>query len=391
MEIVILPDNEAIGSLGADAIGNLLQRKPDAVLGLATGSSPLAIYDELAARCARRHACRSPRPAVSPSTSTWGCPPTTRSPTGTSSTRTSCPGSTSRQAPSRARTGWPRTSPPLCAAYEAAMARGRRGRPADPGHRHRRAHRLQRAGLLAGLAHPDQDADPADPDRQRPILRRRPGRGAHALPDPGPGHHHVRPARRAGRDRHAARPRRCTTWSRARSARCGRATILQHHPHVTVLLDERGREPAAAGRLLPRDLPGQAGLAGHLSPSSDHPTRPPTARGSRHVDHRRYRRHRSRSCCGRAGSTSTEAGCARSGAGAPAAARPTSSWARSRWCPGSWTCTCTAAAAGRSRRRTVERASHGDGGRPAPPARHHHDDRLAGHRPSRRAAARRCG
>jgi len=49
MEIVILPDNQAIGSLGADAIGALLTRKPDAVLGLATGSSPLAIYDELAA------------------------------------------------------------------------------------------------------------------------------------------------------------------------------------------------------------------------------------------------------------------------------------------------------------------------------------------------------
>ena len=42
----------AIGRLGADAIGDLLQRRPDAVLGLATGSSPLAIYDELAARCA---------------------------------------------------------------------------------------------------------------------------------------------------------------------------------------------------------------------------------------------------------------------------------------------------------------------------------------------------
>ncbi|HEY5880373.1 MAG TPA: glucosamine-6-phosphate deaminase [Nakamurella sp.] len=52
MEIVILPDNAAIGSLTADAITDLLQRKPDAVLGLATGSSPLAIYDELAARCA---------------------------------------------------------------------------------------------------------------------------------------------------------------------------------------------------------------------------------------------------------------------------------------------------------------------------------------------------
>ena len=52
MEIIILPNSEAIGALGADAIGNLLRRKPEAVLGLATGSSPLRIYDELAARCA---------------------------------------------------------------------------------------------------------------------------------------------------------------------------------------------------------------------------------------------------------------------------------------------------------------------------------------------------
>ncbi|ACV77370.1 glucosamine-6-phosphate deaminase [Nakamurella multipartita] len=52
MEIVILPDTTAIGALAADAIVNLVQRKPDAVLGLATGSSPLAIYDELAARYA---------------------------------------------------------------------------------------------------------------------------------------------------------------------------------------------------------------------------------------------------------------------------------------------------------------------------------------------------
>jgi len=52
MEIMILPDTAAIGRLAADAIGSLLAGKPDAVLGLATGSSPLAIYDELAARCA---------------------------------------------------------------------------------------------------------------------------------------------------------------------------------------------------------------------------------------------------------------------------------------------------------------------------------------------------
>ena len=51
MEVVILADVKEIGRVAADAIGALLGRKPVAVLGLATGSSPLAIYDELAARC----------------------------------------------------------------------------------------------------------------------------------------------------------------------------------------------------------------------------------------------------------------------------------------------------------------------------------------------------
>lgn len=51
MEVVIAPGPE-LGRLAADAIEKLLRRQPDAVLGLATGSSPLAVYDELA----RRHA-----------------------------------------------------------------------------------------------------------------------------------------------------------------------------------------------------------------------------------------------------------------------------------------------------------------------------------------------
>lgn len=51
MEVVIAP-GPALARLAADAIEALLRRRPDAVLGLATGSSPLAVYDELA----RRHA-----------------------------------------------------------------------------------------------------------------------------------------------------------------------------------------------------------------------------------------------------------------------------------------------------------------------------------------------
>jgi glucosamine-6-phosphate deaminase len=51
MEVVILQDSKAIACLAADAIVSLLARKPTGALGLATGSSPLAIYDELASRC----------------------------------------------------------------------------------------------------------------------------------------------------------------------------------------------------------------------------------------------------------------------------------------------------------------------------------------------------
>jgi glucosamine-6-phosphate deaminase len=51
MEVIIGEDAEGIGVVAADAITALVDRKPAAVLGLATGSSPLPIYDELAARC----------------------------------------------------------------------------------------------------------------------------------------------------------------------------------------------------------------------------------------------------------------------------------------------------------------------------------------------------
>lgn len=50
MEVVILPGSRPIAALAADAIEVLLRRKPDAVLGLATGSSPLPVYEELAGR-----------------------------------------------------------------------------------------------------------------------------------------------------------------------------------------------------------------------------------------------------------------------------------------------------------------------------------------------------
>ena len=49
MEVVIAPADE-LARLAADAVEGLLRADPETVLGLATGSSPLAVYDELARR-----------------------------------------------------------------------------------------------------------------------------------------------------------------------------------------------------------------------------------------------------------------------------------------------------------------------------------------------------
>ncbi len=51
-EVVILPTKEAAGDLVADAIVRLVTSTPDAVLGVATGSTPLPVYRSLAARTA---------------------------------------------------------------------------------------------------------------------------------------------------------------------------------------------------------------------------------------------------------------------------------------------------------------------------------------------------
>lgn len=50
MEVVILDTPEAAGAYGADRVERLVRRKSEAVLGLATGSSPLPVYQELARR-----------------------------------------------------------------------------------------------------------------------------------------------------------------------------------------------------------------------------------------------------------------------------------------------------------------------------------------------------
>ncbi|MFI6851710.1 glucosamine-6-phosphate deaminase [Streptomyces sp. NPDC050416] len=50
MEVVIVPDAKAGGELIAEAMAQLLRRKPGALLGVATGSTPLPVYEALAAK-----------------------------------------------------------------------------------------------------------------------------------------------------------------------------------------------------------------------------------------------------------------------------------------------------------------------------------------------------
>ena len=53
-EVVIVKDKVAAGALVADEILRLIDRKPDAVLGLATGSTPLSVYEALAEKASGR-------------------------------------------------------------------------------------------------------------------------------------------------------------------------------------------------------------------------------------------------------------------------------------------------------------------------------------------------
>lgn len=51
-EVIVVEDQDAAGELAADSIVGLIRSVPDAVLGLATGSTPLALYRALAAKIA---------------------------------------------------------------------------------------------------------------------------------------------------------------------------------------------------------------------------------------------------------------------------------------------------------------------------------------------------
>ncbi len=51
MKVIVVDSYEAGAKLGADIIEKIVRENPEACLGLATGSSPVGMYEELARRC----------------------------------------------------------------------------------------------------------------------------------------------------------------------------------------------------------------------------------------------------------------------------------------------------------------------------------------------------
>ena len=167
MEIVILPTPAEVGRLAARKIGQVIVRKPTAVIGLATGSSPLAIYAELAASV--RDGLLDARqvrgvaldeyvgiPADHPESYRSVLTRKVTEPLGLDPRNVFVPDGRAADIPA------------ACAAYEATDPRPGRGRHPDPGHRRQRAHRLQRAHVVVRVSHPDQDPRPADPRSTTP-------------------------------------------------------------------------------------------------------------------------------------------------------------------------------------------------------------------------------
>ncbi len=202
MEVLVLPTAADVARRAAEVViaGLGAARRAEPVIGLATGSSPLGLYAELAAAVragsldlgrARGFALDEyvGLPAGSPAVL----------PRGAAARGLRAPGAAARPAARagrlRPRRGRARRR---CRRVRATHRRGGRGRRADPRHRGQRPPRLQRARVGAVVAHPGQAAVGPHPARQRPLLRRH-RRRADPLRHPGARHRPRRAPTRARR------------------------------------------------------------------------------------------------------------------------------------------------------------------------------------------------
>ena len=73
MEVIICKTYEEMSRAGAEAVADVLNAKPNAVLGMATGSTPLGVYQELV-RLHKAGQLDFSQVTRSTSTSTSACP-----------------------------------------------------------------------------------------------------------------------------------------------------------------------------------------------------------------------------------------------------------------------------------------------------------------------------
>ena len=174
MEVIVQKTPADMARAAAREVAQVLNAKPNAVLGMATGSTPLGVYQELvrmhrerrAGLLARRHVQprRVRRPAVThPQSYHHFMQENFFRPHQHPRAEHPHPHGTTTQLPRVLRAG-----------TKKRIARVRRHRPADPGHRLRRPHRLQRAGRIArSAARGSRRCAETDDRRQRPLLRAR--------------------------------------------------------------------------------------------------------------------------------------------------------------------------------------------------------------------------
>jgi 6-phosphogluconolactonase/Glucosamine-6-phosphate isomerase/deaminase len=240
-EVVVVADKDAAGELAAESIQALIAAKPDAVLGLATGSTPLPVYRALARRVAEAGTDVSHvrgyaldeyvgLPAGHPESYRSVITREVVEPLGLTPALIHVPN------------GAFATIEHAGADYEKAIAESGGvdvqllGIGTD-GHIG-----FNEPGLVVRVGHAREDADRADPHGQRPLLRQR-GRRAHALHHAGPldhpaGAHLLLLAFGEGKAEALAG----AVEGPVSASNPGSA--IQLHPHVTVLVDE-----AAASRL----------------------------------------------------------------------------------------------------------------------------------------------
>ena len=236
VEVVITSTPEEVAVIVADAIEALVRRRPAAVLGLATGSSPLPVYDELARRHEQRRLSFAATTAFLLDEYVGLAADHPRVVPRRDRARVHRSRSTSNRHGCTAPTARPPTSPRACAAYEAAIADAGGidlqllgvGGDGHIGFNEPGSSLASRTRLKTLTAQTRR--------RQRPVLRLDRCRAAPRA-HPGRRHDPRRPPPRARRHRRGQGRRRRQTVEGPVTAFFP-ASALQLHPHVSVVVDE---------------------------------------------------------------------------------------------------------------------------------------------------------